>query len=450
MAVATIYSTRDVRSQKDGFSAVPDSGSLVDGGSSTLTFGYTSSCSGTNSHHACFYGDFSSIVGHTVSACTFYLYVDTIGANVQQVGRLTSTWAESGTAPNGYAGTRVDWYTTTTGAFFGVSLLEYAQYWAAGNTNYGIGIGPTTATVEHFVVRAREDANDPYFSVTYNTLPTQPGAFTSPAAGQDFNASLTATHGASTDANGDAINYSLKYLIAPYTVEQDLGFGGNGVLSRSVDCSGWTAGSYKLRVYPSDGTGFGPSRDSDIFTVTHNVAPGVPTAVGRDPSNDSTDTTPLLTATITDANSGQQIKARFQIYQNDGTTLVGTVDSAFRTGNGVVTAEYSSALAVGQYKVQAKTIDDTALESAYSSQVPFQVTSLVTKDLSLLWNTKLLVTDDLTIYWNVARNGEKDLTLLWNTLLEVHKDLEILWNAHPYWENVPYEETSPTWGEVAP
>lgn len=449
MAVATIYSTRDAVVTKSSDYYVPNGGSLTGGADAAINIGYSTGCSGASSFHSCFYGDFSSIVGHTVSACTFYLYVNTVGANAQQVGRLTSTWAESGTAPNGYAGTRINWYTGSTG-YYGLDVLEYGQYWAAGNTNYGMGVGPISATAGAFAVQTREGANDPYWSVTYNTLPTQPGAFTSPTAGQDFNASLTATHGASTDANGDAINYSLKYLIAPYTVEQDLGFGGNGVLSRSVDCSGWTAGSYKLRVYPSDGTGFGPSRDSDIFTVTHNVAPGVPTAVGRDPSNDSTDTTPLLTATITDANTGQQIKARFQIYQNDGTTLVGTVDSAFRTGNGVVTAEYSSALPVGEYKVQAKTIDDTALESAYSSQVPFQVTSLVTKDLNVLWNTLLLVNDDLTIYWNVARNGEKDLTLLWNTLLEVNKDLEILWNAYPYWENVPYEETSPTWGEVAP
>lgn len=187
-----------------------------------------------------------------------------------------------------------------------------------------------------------------------------------------------------------------------------------------------------------------------VLAEVVNVAPNTPTAVGRDAGNANTDTTPLLTANITDPDVGQQIKARFEIYQSDGVTLVGTVDSAFRTGDGVVTVEYSTALAVGSYKVRAQTVDDLTLSSAFSALVDFQVTSLVTKDSILKWNVYQSVPKDLVLLWNVQQNNTKDFILLWNVLLPASVNKTFLWDIYPVWTEVPYEAAAPTWEEVTP
>lgn len=178
-----------------------------------------------------------------------------------------------------------------------------------------------------------------------------------------------------------------------------------------------------------------------------NVAPNTPTNLQRT-GGVGTDTTPSFSADISDPNSTQAIKARFEIYQSDGVTLVGSVDSTLTAGSHTATAEYSSTLPVGTYKVQAKTIDDLGLESAYTAQVTFYVTTAVQKDLTLLWNVRQNISIDLTLLWNVHQSNTKDLTLLWNVRILVTKDLTIRWNAYPHWEDVPYESTTPTWEEV--
>jgi hypothetical protein len=182
--------------------------------------------------------------------------------------------------------------------------------------------------------------------------------------------------------------------------------------------------------------------------LTLNVAPSIPTNLAR--ISDATDTTPLFSADISDPNTGQQIKARFEIQTLAG-AAVGTVDSAFRSGAGNVTAEYSSALAVGQYKVRAQTIDDLGLVSAQTAFVNFDVTQTVTKDETLKWDVRQYVFKDVSLLWDVLTNNSKELTLLWNVYQSVApKDITLLWSVEPVWVDVPYETVSPTWQEVAP
>ncbi len=118
--------------------------------------------------------------------------------------------------------------------------------------------------------------------------------------------------------------------------------------------------------------------------------------------------------------------------------------------NHTAVAEFSSALPVGTYKVEAKAIDDLGLESSLTSQLTFYVTAQVQLDVSLLWDVKLDVPVDVTLVWEVIVNGQKDISLLWNIDVGLQKDLTLIWNTFPVWVDEPFEDASPvtTWTEV--
>lgn len=178
-----------------------------------------------------------------------------------------------------------------------------------------------------------------------------------------------------------------------------------------------------------------------------NVPPNVPINLVQ--SSATTDTTPQFTCDISDPNATQNIKARFKLYQNDGTTLIGTVDSALRTGAGSVSAEYTSALPVGTYKVKASTIDALGSESADTAFVTFYVRTAVTDDIVALWDVRHSIAEDLVLSWNVNISNQKDLALLWNTFANVApEDLTLLWRTHTYWTPVDDTVESTTWVEV--
>lgn len=109
-------------------------------------------------------------------------------------------------------------------------------------------------------------------SITYDTPPTQPGAFTVPvtAAIYPVNIAISTSWGASTDAEGDAITYNLYYkLNGGAETAIATGFSGN---SRSWTPT--TAGSYQLVVYAVAGGLTSSSRTSGTFTVvgqTHQM-----------------------------------------------------------------------------------------------------------------------------------------------------------------------------------
>lgn len=181
--------------------------------------------------------------------------------------------------------------------------------------------------------------------------------------------------------------------------------------------------------------------------ISLNVAPNTPSNLQR--TSAVSDTTPVFSADISDNDTGQQIKCRFEIYQNDEVTLVGTVDSALTTGSHTATAEYSSSLSNGLYKLRAKTIDDGGLESGYTAWVAFTIGVTVNDDLELLWNAQVTVTDDLDARWNVVVNNQVDFEVLWNVQAQVVPiDLSLKWSSRTTW--VPVDDTlvASTWSEV--
>lgn len=182
-------------------------------------------------------------------------------------------------------------------------------------------------------------------------------------------------------------------------------------------------------------------------SIVLNVAPNTPTNLQV--TSDVLDTTPVFSADISDANPGQQIKGRFQVYQNDGTTLVATIESAFRTGNGNVTVEYASALPPGNYKLQAAAVDDLNLVSAYTAQISFQIKTTVEKDIDLRWEVDILVEKNLSVSWNVLSANQKDLGIYWVTTVQAEKDLAVLWGMTTIWYPVDTPaENVVTWEEV--
>lgn len=193
-----------------------------------------------------------------------------------------------------------------------------------------------------------------------------------------------------------------------------------------------------------------PQNDVDIMdawievTYTYNAPPGTPT--GLQVTSPVTTTTPTFQAVVPDDGTA---KARFEVYDNAGTTLLGTVDSSFVTGNTAASATYGSALPVGQYKVRAQTIDDIAQASGWTSMLSFQINTAVTKDSTYLWNVAsptVPVSKDQTLRWNVAENNAKQQTLLWTVYQAVIVDSRLLWNVKTAWAPVP--ETPSTWTEV--
>lgn len=179
-------------------------------------------------------------------------------------------------------------------------------------------------------------------------------------------------------------------------------------------------------------------------SVTLNVAPDTPTALTR--TGAETDTTPNLSLSVTDPNTGDQIKGRFEIQTAAG-AAVGTIDSSFRTGDGTVTAEYGSTLSPGNYRVRATALDDDGAQSAATDWVYFDVTVAVSPlSLNLLWNVRGNYSKDLSLLWDVAVNGQKDLSMLWNVREYVSLDLELLWSQKTPWTRVQNDES--TWERV--
>lgn len=180
-----------------------------------------------------------------------------------------------------------------------------------------------------------------------------------------------------------------------------------------------------------------------------NQTPNVPTALSRVLPN--TVTTPTFQASISDPDTGQQVKARFQLFQSDGVTSIGTVDSGFVTTSGTVTAQYASALSVGTYKVAAAAVDAIGAISAYSAQITFYVTSDVPKDSILVWNVAQLSSHDTILVWNVLASNSKDIVLLWNVTTQVVLDRTLLWTVNTPWINKPFDPNAPeVWTEVLP
>ncbi len=133
------------------------------------------------------------------------------------------------------------------------------------------------------------------------------------------------------------------------------------------------------------------------------------------------DTTPNFEGTLKNYDV-QQSKIRFRIKTKVG-VLVDTVDSIFKTDNGVAVAEYATDLASGEYTFAAQTINGFGVESLFSSETAFVV---------------------------ALGSPSKSLVLLWDVeqLPVVTKELIILWTNELFWVNVEVDTPLTIWDEV--
>ena len=168
-----------------------------------------------------------------------------------------------------------------------------------------------------------------------------------------------------------------------------------------------------------------------FLDIVYQSPPDVPASLQQ--FTDPTVTTPTFQTVVTDADANT-VKARYEIYQSDGITLIATVDSSLVASGSAAQATYGTPLSVGQYKVRAKAIDSTGLESAWTSLLTFQILTAVVRDRIYLWNTlQLSGAKDLTALWNVVANNSKTMGLLWNVLTNVVKDTKFNWNVQNVW-----------------
>lgn len=181
--------------------------------------------------------------------------------------------------------------------------------------------------------------------------------------------------------------------------------------------------------------------------VLVNDPPNTPTAPVQ--TSNPTVTTPTLGATVSSPDN-RTVKARFELYQSDGTTLITTMDSGLVASGAQATATYGTPLALGQYKFRVKAIDSLGLESGWTSLIDFQILTAVSKDRTYLWNTlQLSGNKDLTALWNVIANNAKLFGFVWNVLVNSSKDLSFKWNLQTPWNEVNPDVGS-EWGGKKP
>lgn len=381
-----------------------------------------------------------------------------------RIRRITSSWAEGSvtwnTRPSADTsishGTHASWSSNAYNEIT-LSASEFQKFIDGTYTWYGFQadiIYGGSGDNESIFFDSSEGANNPELVVIYNAPPSAPGAITSPVVGSTYGSNtgnqMTLTCGAATDSDGDARQYEwdISYNAgSSWSALSSL----SASLSRVISTVGLTAGSQtRVRVRAHDGTVYGSYTTlGGNFTIIQNVAPNTPTALSQ--ISATTDTTPTFQCSISDSNATQQIKARFQIYDVTETTLIATFDSSFRTGAGSVSAEYTSALAVGTYKVRAKTIDDLAAESSYSAFITIYIRATVTKDSIALWHVTEANIIDVGLQWEVLADNLVDLELQWGVKELVDPtDVVLLWSSETPWKLVNSDDDSPSWTLVVP
>lgn len=120
---------------------------------------------------------------------------------------------------------------------------------------------------------------EPYLEVTYNQQPTAP-TVTSPNGGETWNSLHTVSWNASTDAEGDSIQYQIQLTTDEGINWKDIvALTAAGATSYDYDFINEVESSLcKIRIRAFDGASYGPWDESDgVFTIVHNQAPTSPT-----------------------------------------------------------------------------------------------------------------------------------------------------------------------------
>lgn len=178
-----------------------------------------------------------------------------------------------------------------------------------------------------------------------------------------------------------------------------------------------------------------------------NHAPNTPTNLAVNPSS-GTDTTPEFQCDVSDVDILEQIKGRFTVYESDGTTVVGTTDSSFRTGNGQVTKSYPTPLDTGIYKVAAAAVDDNGAVSGLTSQVPFSVLGTFSADIDLLLNIAQYDSADVDLILDIENTGTIDIDLVLDVTVSNSADIDLILDVDTGWVPVDDTPTDSIWSEV--
>lgn len=197
----------------------------------------------------------------------------------QDAGGLWSEWSDSAlwVAGTSWWTYGTNYYTSTQSGNIPTTTLT------RGKTYYW---GVRTADAQGFGPASVKGPNG--FRFTINSLPTTPGAFTVPSAGQAVDASLTASWGASTDAEGHPIRYEVEYTVnstdsKPTWTNIVNASSAHTSNSLTINTSGWAETTVaKLRVRAVDvvdgvvQSAFSTWRESSLFTISHNSPPSAP------------------------------------------------------------------------------------------------------------------------------------------------------------------------------
>lgn len=155
------------------------------------------------------------------------------------------------------------------GYYGGGGGYEIGGYWGPGGGG-GSGYigGVTSGTMNN---SGSPGTNNGKIVLTYHSAPTQPGAFTSPTAGQVVDDTVTASHGASSDPDGDLAGYTMEYTLNNGSTWVSLG--NSTSTSRTIDTKAWietNTARLRVRAYDSGGR-VSAWRESPTFTVSHGT-----------------------------------------------------------------------------------------------------------------------------------------------------------------------------------
>lgn len=147
-----------------------------------------------------------------------------------------------------------------------------------------------------------------------NTAPTTPGEFTSPAGTLNGGVSVSATWGASTDAEGNAITYYPEYRYYKNGVAQAwAALANNASLTRALTLSSdKTMDKIEFQVRAFDGSAYSAYRNSPVFAIKHNSAPTVVLNATNNLTLYENDTF-TIDGSATDPDVGNVVNVKYQI-----------------------------------------------------------------------------------------------------------------------------------------
>lgn len=203
---------------------------------------------------------------------------------------------------------------------------------------------------------------------------------------------------------------------------------------------------YNMLIYVRRNSGSNWQLRAEEDITFNNHTPSTPT--GLSCTTPVTDTTPGFSCSVADVDLLEQIKARFTVYQSDMSTVVGTIDSSFRSGSGSVSANYPTPLTPGVYYVGAKAIDDGGASSSETSKVQFQIQGTYSLDADLICDVAAFASIDIDLICDIESSSDLDIDLILDITTSDQLDIDLLIDIDTGW--IPQDDTTidSLWTEV--